>query len=195
MKKKNICVFASGNGSNMEHIYNYFSKSDFATVNCVVCNNPKAGLIKRAERLQLPLRMIDRSLLYDSDILSLELKELGTDLIVLAGFLWLIPAHLLAAFPGRIVNIHPALLPAHGGKGMYGMHIHETVLKSGDPVSGITIHIVNERYDEGDILFQTSIAVLKDESAEQLAERIHTLEYAWYPKIIEKLLMKLFKEQ
>lgn len=190
MRKKNIAVFVSGNGSNMERISDYFNSGSFAQIHRVICNNPKAGAIARANRLQIPLSLIDRASFYESDRISRELLEAQTDLIVLAGFLWLIPAHLIESFPERIINIHPALLPKYGGKGMYGMRIHRSVIENKEAASGISIHYVNENYDEGNLIFQSSIPVHEHESPEQLAARIHELEYEWYPKIIEQLLQE-----
>ncbi len=191
MLKKRIVVFASGNGSNMECIHHYFSTTQFAEVHSVVCNKPSAGVIERANRLGIPVRMIDRNYLYESNRLSIELKQAHIDLIVLAGFMWLIPKHLIHYFPNRIINIHPALLPAYGGKGMYGMQIHSAVIRNKEKVSGITIHYVNEQYDEGKHIFQQSIPLSPDQTPEQLATRIHALEHEWYPQIIEKLLVNL----
>ncbi|MCK9449676.1 MAG: phosphoribosylglycinamide formyltransferase [Bacteroidales bacterium] len=191
MLKKRIVVFASGNGSNMECIHHYFSTTQFAEVHSVVCNKPSAGVIERANRLGIPVRMIDRNYLYESNRLSIELKQAHIDLIVLAGFMWLIPKHLIHYFPNRIINIHPALLPAYGGKGMYGMQIHSAVIRNKEKVSGITIHYVNEQYDEGKHIFQQSIPLSPDQTPEQLATRIHALEHEWYSQIIEKLLVNL----
>lgn len=189
MKKKKIAVFASGSGTNLERIANYFAKGNVAEVAVLVCNRQGAGVTERAQRLRIPVIMIDKNSFSNTSELSEALLASGIDLIVLAGFLWLVPEHLLHAFPKQIINIHPALLPQYGGKGMYGQHVHEAVIRSGEKFSGITIHFVNEKYDEGDIIFQESIAVRKGETAAELAARIHQLEYKWFPKVIESILL------
>lgn len=188
MNKKRIAIFASGSGTNMERITQYFASGDLADVVLVVCNNKRAGVIERAHRLGIPLTMINRGDFYETDHLSKELLTSGIDLIVLAGFLWLVPEHLIRSFPKKIINIHPALLPSFGGKGMYGMFVHEAVIRSGTKETGITIHYVNEQYDEGDVIFQKAIPVNTSETPQQLANRIHELEYTWFPKVIEALL-------
>jgi len=185
---KRIAIFASGSGTNMVRIAACFSGSKLATVSLVVCNKPGAGVIKRAEKAGIPVMMIDRHLLYDTDELVAKLLSMQIDLVVLAGFLWLIPQHLLRAFPQRIINIHPALLPSFGGKGMYGSRVHQAVIAAGASVSGITIHYVNEHYDEGDVIFQASVTLQPGETPESLADRIHALEYEHYPVVIEQLL-------
>lgn len=188
MNKKRIAIFASGNGTNMERITQYFASGDLAEVVLVVCNNKGAGVIERAHRIGIPLIMINRGDFYETDHLSKELLTSGIDLIVLAGFLWLVPEHLIRTFPKKIINIHPALLPLFGGKGMYGMFVHEAVIRSGAKQTGITIHYVNEQYDEGGVIFQKAIPVHSSETPQQLANRIHELEYTWFPKVIEDLL-------
>ena len=185
---KKMIVFASGSGSNMENLVNYFSHSPLVEVSLLVCNNPRAGVLQRAERLGIPVEMISRKTFYDTDHLTQKFLLMEADLLVLAGFLWLLPPTLVEAFPQRIINIHPALLPKYGGKGMYGDKVHEAVVAAGEPFSGITIHYVNEHYDEGDILFQEKIALQPGETAASLAARIHELEHNFYPKVIEKWL-------
>lgn len=185
---KNLVVFVSGSGTNMENIARYFSASDVARVSMVVCNKPGAGAIARAERLGIPVRMITKTDFARPETLIEELKVLPAHLIVLAGFLWLLPEALIKAYPGRIINIHPALLPAYGGKGMYGMRVHEAVVAAGETRSGITIHYVDEHYDRGEIIFQASTELKAGDTAESLAERIHALEYEHFPKVIERLL-------
>jgi phosphoribosylglycinamide formyltransferase 1 len=185
---KRIVIFASGSGTNMERIASVFASDSEIEITLVICNKPGAGVIARAEKAGIPVRMIDRASFYETDKLTLELLSLKTDLIVLAGFLWLVPQHLLSAFPGRIINIHPALLPKYGGKGMYGEKIHEAVVSAGEKESGITIHFVNEHYDSGDIVFQKAFKLHPDETPATLAQRIHTLEYEHFPKVIEQLL-------
>jgi phosphoribosylglycinamide formyltransferase 1 len=185
---KRMVIFASGSGTNMERIASVFASDSEIEITLVICNKPGAGVIARAEKAGIPVRMIDRASFYETDKLTLELLSLKTDLIVLAGFLWLVPQHLLSAFPGRIINIHPALLPKYGGKGMYGEKVHEAVVSAGEKESGITIHFVNEHYDSGDIIFQKAFKLHPDETPATLAQRIHTLEYEHFPKVIEQLL-------
>jgi phosphoribosylglycinamide formyltransferase 1 len=185
---KRMVIFASGSGTNMERIASVFASDSEIEITLVICNKPGAGVIARAEKAGIPVRMIDRASFYETDKLTLELLSLKTDLIVLAGFLWLVPQHLLSAFPGRIINIHPALLPKYGGKGMYGEKVHEAVVSAGEKESGITIHFVNEHYDSGDIIFQKAFKLHPDETPATLVQRIHTLEYEHFPKVIEQLL-------
>lgn len=185
---KRMVIFASGSGTNMERIAAVFASDPEIEIALVLCNRPGAGVIARAAKAGIQVRMIDRASFYETDELTQELLSLKTDLIVLAGFLWLVPQHLLSAFPGRIINIHPALLPKFGGKGMYGEKVHEAVVSAGEKVSGITIHFVNEHYDSGDIIFQKAFELHPDETPSSLAQRIHSLEYEHFPKVIEQLL-------
>ena len=188
---KNIAIFASGEGTNAQKIIDHFNGSSLARVTLVVSNNPSAKVLQRAATAGVPTHVISRDAFYESDALIEKLKEEQIDLVVLAGFLWMIPASLVKAFPERIVNIHPALLPKFGGKGMYGMHVHKAVIDAGEKESGITIHFVNERYDEGRIIAQHSCAVSGNESCEMLAEKIHALEHLHFPAAIEKVLSGL----
>lgn len=190
MKKKKIAIFASGNGSNAQRIIEFFRDHRSASVSMVLTNNPSAYVIKRAEILNVPCVIFDKQDLFNNGKITSLLLKNGTDLIVLAGFLWLIPADIVSRFSGRIVNIHPALLPGYGGPGMYGMKVHRTVIDAGDPESGISIHYVNEKYDEGDIIFQAKCPVDKNDTPETLAEKVHQLEYLHYPAIIEKIISK-----
>ena len=185
---KRISIFASGSGSNAENIVRYFSGSDEVECALILSNRPDAKVLDRAKKLGVPSMVFNRQEFYHSDIILERLLETGTDLIVLAGFLWLVPENLLRTFKNRVINIHPALLPKYGGKGMYGMKVHEAVKKSGDEVSGISIHFVNERYDEGEIIFQAECPVESGDTPESIAEKVHKLEYRYYPKVIEKLL-------
>lgn len=185
---KRIAIFASGNGSNAEHIANYFSKTNLARVEAIYCNNPKAYVIQRANQLNIPLVPIDREKFYASEVVLRDLQARKIDLIVLAGFLWLIPGNITRNFSQCIVNIHPALLPKYGGKGMFGANVHEAVIDAGDTESGITIHLVDEVYDMGTTLLQVKCPIVPDETPESLAEKIHQLEYEHFPKVIEKLL-------
>ena len=188
---KQLAVFVSGSGTNMERIATYFAENQKANIALVVCNNAQAGAIERAKRLGIPLLLIDKTTMYQSDELVNQLRRLQIDLVVLAGFLWLIPQNLLDAFPNRIVNIHPALLPAYGGKGMYGEKVHQAVIAAKEQYSGITIHFVNEQYDAGAVIFQAKFELHPGETPDSLAQRIHHLEYANYPKVIETLLEKM----
>jgi len=183
-----IAVFASGNGSNAQRIADYFSKHDLLEIAVIYCNNPNAFVLQRAKNLGIPSVLFNRDTFYHSDFVPDDLKKREVDWIILAGFLWLIPANLLNAFPQRIINIHPALLPKYGGKGMYGMRVHEAVIAAGEQESGITIHYVNESYDEGSIIFQASCQILTGDTPEMLAAKIHDLEYVFYPLIISKQL-------
>lgn len=185
---KRIVIFASGSGTNMERIAEWFAGNKSVEISLVVCNKPGAGVIARAARFGIPVEMIDKESFYSTGSLTEKLCLIQTDLIVLAGFLWLVPQSLLEAFPRKIINIHPALLPSYGGKGMYGMRVHEAVVSAKEPYSGITIHHVNEHYDEGDVIFQAKIALNEGETALSLAARIHELEYRHFPEVIESLL-------
>ena len=186
-KKIQIAVFASGAGSNAQMIIEYFERSETADVALVVCNKKGAGVINIAAAAGVPVLMIEKDK-FQKDGYVAELKEAGIDFNVLAGFLWKIPQPIIDAWPRKIVNIHPALLPRYGGKGMYGHYVHESVLNAGDVESGITIHYVDEHYDNGDIIFQTACPIVEGDSAETLAQRIHTLEHLHYPRVIDELL-------
>jgi len=188
MKKKNIAILASGSGTNAENIIRYFSASPLASVKLVLSNNPNAYVLKRAENHAVKTCLFNREQFYNSGKVSQILKENLIDLVVLAGFLWLIPTGMIKDYPGRIINIHPALLPRYGGKGMYGIHVHRAVIESGDKESGISIHYVNERYDEGNIIFQASCPVSVNDTPETLADKIHELEHKHYPKVIEEVI-------
>ncbi|HAH59524.1 MAG: phosphoribosylglycinamide formyltransferase [Lentimicrobiaceae bacterium] len=185
---KRIAVFASGNGSNAENITRYFATSDLAKVEAIYCNNPKAHVIRRATNLKVPLVLFDREKFYASDVVLRDLQGRKIDLIVLAGFLWLMPGSITKAFSQKIVNIHPALLPSFGGKGMFGDNVHDAVIEAGERESGITIHLIDEVYDHGTILLQVKCKLSPDETPESLAKKIHQLEYEHYPKVIEQLL-------
>ena len=185
---KNLLLFASGSGSNVENIARHFGSDPRVGIRGVFCNNPKAGVIERCQRLGLPLYCFNRVAFEDPAGLLRLLQCLEPDLIVLAGFLWKIPEHLVAAFPAKIINIHPALLPKFGGKGMYGMHVHQAVVNSGEKETGITIHYVNEAYDQGAVIFQKKVALDPSDSPDAVAEKIHVLEYEHYPAVVESLL-------
>lgn len=185
---KRIALFASGTGSNARKIIEYFQGDPSVEVALVVSNKASAPVLEMAASHGVPTLLIDRHSFYQTGDLAEKLQDLQIDLIVLAGFLWLVPDSLVKAFSRRIVNIHPALLPKYGGKGMYGMHVHRAVREAGETQSGITIHYVNERYDEGDILFQATCPVAPDDDAETIARRVLELEHEHYPRIVEKLL-------
>lgn len=182
-----IAVFASGNGTNAENLITFFSKSTKARVVLVLSNNKDAKVLERAKSLNVNTLLFNKKDLYGSDKLLNIVKE-QIDFIVLAGFLWKIPNTFIKLFPNKIVNIHPALLPKYGGKGMYGMHIHKAVKDNNEKETGITIHFVNEYYDKGAIIFQKSTAVAVSDSPETIANKIHTLEQKYFPIVIDSLL-------
>lgn len=184
---KNIAIFASGEGTNAQSIINYFRNSSSVKIALVVSNKAEANVLNRAKKENISTLLINKNSFYESHSTIEQLKNYKIDLIVLAGFLWMIPESLVKAFPNKIINIHPALLPKHGGKGMYGMHVHKAVIDTKEKESGITIHYVNEHYDEGKIIAQHTCSVSENETPESLAKKIHELEYAFYPKVIENL--------
>jgi phosphoribosylglycinamide formyltransferase-1 len=185
---KRIAIFASGSGTNAENLVQFFRTNPAGRVEMILTNRPDAGVIHRAKTLGVETILFDREQFYETGAIVKLLQERDIEFIVLAGFLWLVPAALLNVYRGRVVNIHPALLPKYGGKGMYGNRVHEAVIASGDKNSGITIHHVNQAYDEGDVIFQASCPVMKDDTADSLASRIHQLEYKHFPAEIEKIL-------
>jgi phosphoribosylglycinamide formyltransferase 1 len=181
---KRIAILASGSGTNAQRLMEHFADSAIARVVLIASDQPAAGVLQRAWDMGVPSYLFNGKQLKDGTLLR-ELQGQRIDLVVLAGFMRLIPAELVQTFPQRILNIHPALLPKYGGKGMYGMHVHEAVIAARESESGITIHYVNERYDEGEHLFQASCPVLPDDTPESLAERIHGLEHAHYARVVE----------
>ncbi|MEY3417461.1 MAG: phosphoribosylglycinamide formyltransferase [Bacteroidota bacterium] len=185
-----IALFASGSGSNVENIASYFANNDQVVFTKVYCNKPDAFVLQRAAKLGLATRVFTKAEFSGSETIVQELLDDQTDLIILAGFLWMIPVALVKAFPAKIVNIHPALLPKFGGKGMYGMHVHEAVVANKEIETGITIHYVNEHYDEGPAIFQAKVAVLPADDADAVAQKIHQLEFEHFPKVIEMILKK-----
>lgn len=187
---KRIVIFASGTGTNAENIIRYFKKTSNTRVVAVFSNRRSAPVLRKAHNLKVKALHFDRDALYNSNEVLHVLEDLDPDLIVLAGFLWIFPSNILKAFPDKVINIHPALLPNYGGKGMYGNKVHEAVITNKDEESGISIHHVNDIYDEGEIIFQAKTPVSSDETPESLAEKIHKLEYEHFPKIIEQLLQK-----
>ena len=184
---KNIVLFASGSGSNAEQIVSYFNQKNSARVVGIFSNNSNAKVLERAKRLNVPTEVFDRIELNEGNVLE-KLKLYKPDLIVLAGFLWKFPEHIIKEYPNKIINIHPALLPNYGGKGMYGMHVHQAVLKNKDKETGITIHYVNENYDEGEFIFQKSVNIEDCKTAEEIAHKIHELEHQYFPEVIGKLI-------
>jgi len=188
---KRIAIFASGSGSNAQKIIEYFQENPEIEVSLVLSNNPEAYVLERASGLGIPSYVFDRQLFYETDQVHDILRDIGIDFIVLAGFLWLVPANLLKSWPKRIINIHPALLPKFGGNGMYVDRVHKAVIEAGEKETGITIHYVNAVYDDGEIIFQEKFEILPDDTAESIAERIHVLEHKQFPEVIEQLLLKL----
>lgn len=187
--KINLAIFASGNGTNAENIVQYFSENINVQVVATFVNNKNAGVIERMNKLYIPVFLFDTETLYQSDKILEVLVENNIDFIVLAGFLKLIPEKIVEKFQDKIINIHPALLPKYGGKGMFGQKVHEQVIKNNDSVSGITIHTVNKDYDKGVVLFQALCRIEKTDNADTLAAKIHLLEYRYFPQIIEAWLM------
>jgi phosphoribosylglycinamide formyltransferase 1 len=185
-----IAILASGSGSNAQRLIETFRDHDQAAVVLVACDQPKAGVLQRAWDLGIPSRLFSGQELRDGSLLR-DLQALRVDVVVLAGFLRLIPLEMVRAYAGRMLNIHPALLPKYGGKGMYGAHVHAAVIAAGDRTSGITIHLVNEHYDEGEHLLQVECPVLPEDTPETLAERIHALEHAHFPRVVEELVQRL----
>jgi phosphoribosylglycinamide formyltransferase-1 len=183
-----ISIFASGTGSNARKIIDHFRCSEKISVELIVCNKPGAGVLHIAEEYDIPALLIEKEKFFRGNAYVDELIAAGIDFIVLAGFLWKIPPALIQAFPRKIINIHPALLPKYGGKGMYGHHVHRAVIDNKEKESGITIHYVDELYDHGDIIFQATCPVLENDTPETLAQRIHALEHEHYPKLIAGLL-------
>jgi len=188
MNKKRIAVFASGSGSNAENISRFFNQHPTIKVSLFLTNKPDAPVIDRAEKLGIPCYIFNREQFYNTETVIEELRKYSIDFVVLAGFLWLIPSNLLRSFPKRIINIHPALLPKYGGKGMYGAKVHETVIANKEKESGITIHFVNEEYDAGDIIFQAKCEIDTNDTPESVAGKVHELEYKHFPEIIEKVV-------
>jgi phosphoribosylglycinamide formyltransferase 1 len=184
-----LAIFASGAGSNAQRIIQHFSSSTQIKCALVVCNKPGAGVIDIAARAGIPVLMIEKEPFFRGDAYTAALSAQGIDFIALAGFLWKLPSRLVAAYPGKIINIHPALLPKYGGKGMYGNFVHEAVIAAGEKESGITIHYVDELYDHGNIIFQASCPVAAGDTPASLAKKIHALEHAHYPAVIEKTLL------
>lgn len=185
---KNLAIFASGSGSNAQKIAEYFADSKQIAVKVILCNNPTAGVIERSKSLGIPCYLFDKQEFTGDKVLSI-LEENQIDYIILAGFLWLIPPSFIAKYPKRILNLHPALLPKYGGKGMYGHHVHEAVIDNRETESGITIHYVNEAYDEGAIIFQAKYQIDEHDSALDIAAKGQVLEHKHFPEVIEKVVL------
>ncbi len=184
-----VAIFASGSGTNAENIINYFSDNNKIKVVLVLSNNKNAYVLERAAKLNVETKVFDKPIFKETDELIHFLKDKRIDFIVLAGFLWLIPQNLISNFRNRIINIHPALLPKYGGKGMYGTNVHNAVIENGEKESGISIHKVNEKYDDGAIIFQAKCKITSKDTAASLAKKIHKLEYEHFPKVIESWIL------
>ncbi len=191
MKKTNIAIFVSGSGSNCENLIRYFENSERVSIPLVVSNRSDAYALTRAERLGVPAVVIDKKGLNDPDVMKPLLEQYAIDMIVLAGFLPMVPDYLIDLFPRRIVNIHPALLPRHGGKGMWGHHVHEAVKAAGDTETGITVHHVTSVCDGGDIIAQYSVALSPDDTVDDIAAKEHELEMRYFPEIVERVVIDL----
>jgi len=185
---KRIALFASGSGSNAEKIAQYFADDADVEISLVLSNNPKAGVIERMRQLHIPVLLFDRQTFYETERITNILQKQSIDLIVLAGFMWLMPGGLVRAFPDKIINIHPALLPKFGGKGMYGHFVHEAVVANGETESGITIHYVNERYDEGAPIFQATCILSPTDTPDDVARKVQQLEHEHYPRVVASVL-------
>ena len=185
---KRIVIFASGSGTNAENLIKFFQNSGNASVIQVLTNNPHAKVLERAKSLKVSALSFNRIAFTKTDDILNVLRASKPDIIVLAGFLWKFPEHILNEFPNKVINVHPALLPKYGGKGMYGMQVHKAVVENNETETGITIHYVNEYYDEGTIIFQAKCDVSKNDSPQDVANKIHKLEMEYFPKVVEKLL-------
>ena len=189
---KNLAIFASGSGTNAENFVNYFSNNKKIRIGLIVSSNRKAYVLERAKNMGIPSVVLTKSEMSDSrKVLSILHDDFHIDFIVLAGYLLRVPPYLVEAYPRAIVNIHPALLPKYGGQGMYGDHVHEAVIAAGETESGITIHYVNEEYDSGATIFQATCPVMPDDTPHTLAERIHALEYANFPRVVDEVVSRM----
>jgi formyltetrahydrofolate-dependent phosphoribosylglycinamide formyltransferase len=186
-----VAIFASGAGSNTRQIIDYFRNSQTLRIALIVCNKPGAGVLGIAAKEHIPTLLIEKERFFKGNGYVDELKAAGIDFVVLAGFLWKVPDTLTAAYANRIVNIHPALLPQYGGKGMYGMHVHTAIIAAGEQQSGITIHYVDNVYDNGAIIFQATCAITPGDTPDTLAQKVHLLEHAHYPRVIEEVVLQL----
>ncbi|MFW0716945.1 phosphoribosylglycinamide formyltransferase [Pedobacter sp. N23S346] len=191
--KKRIAIFASGSGSNAQKLMEHFKRSNDIEISLVLTNNADAYVLQRADNFEIPTHIFDKHEFYKTEEVIDLLKNLDIDFIVLAGFLWLIPQNLIAAYPGRIVNIHPAILPKFGGKGMYGDHVHNAVIAAGENEGGITIHYVDENYDEGEYIYQARYKIDKGDNLEMIKFKGQQLEHLHYPRIVEAVVKKVKK--
>ncbi|MCX3263464.1 phosphoribosylglycinamide formyltransferase [Pedobacter agri] len=191
--KKRIAIFASGSGSNAQKLMEHFKRSNDTEISLVLTNNADAYVLQRADNFEIPSHIFDKHEFYKTEEVIDLLKNLDIDFIVLAGFLWLIPQNLIAAYPGRIINIHPAILPKFGGKGMYGDHVHHAVMAAGEAEGGITIHYVDENYDEGEYIYQARYKIDKGDNLEMIKFKGQQLEHLHYPRIVETLVKKIKK--
>jgi phosphoribosylglycinamide formyltransferase-1 len=191
--KKRIAIFASGSGSNAQKLMEHFKRSNDIEIALVLTNNADAYVLQRADNFEIPSHIFDKQEFYKTEEVIDLLKNLDIDFIVLAGFLWLIPQNLIAAYPGRIINIHPAILPKFGGKGMYGDHVHNAVMAAGETEGGITIHYIDENYDEGEYIYQARYKIDKGDNLEMIKFKGQQLEHLHYPKVVESLVKKIKK--
>ena len=191
---KRIAIFASGSGSNAEQISHHFKGRTDVQVSLILTNNPTAGVIQRARKLHIPVVIFDRTLFYESNRVVELLLNAGIELVVLAGFMMQVPANLINAYPNRMLNIHPALLPRYGGKGMYGHFVHEAVVAAGERQSGISIHYVNEAYDEGEIVYQATVELDPTDTPDEVARKVQVLEHLHYPRIVDEVVSALNDE-
>ncbi|WP_131535807.1 phosphoribosylglycinamide formyltransferase [Pedobacter nototheniae] len=191
--KKRIAIFASGSGSNAQKLMEHFKSNPEIEISLVLTNNADAYVLQRADNFEIPSHIFDRHEFTKTDNIIDLLKNLDIDFIVLAGFLWLIPKNLIDAYPGRIINIHPAILPKFGGKGMYGDHVHHAVMAAGEPEGGITIHYVDQNYDEGEYIYQARYKIDKNDNLEMVKFKGQQLEHLHYPRVVESLVKKIKK--
>ncbi len=189
---KNIAIFASGSGSNAENIVNYFNSNSRIKISLIATNKGDAYVVERAKKLNIPIHIFSKSQMNNPEEFVPVLNKYGVDYIVLAGFLLLVPEYLTKLYQGKIVNIHPALLPKFGGAGMYGDKVHQAVKEAGEKFSGITIHNVNEKFDDGDIIFQAKCDITNDDTAETIADKVHQLEYEHFPRVIKEHIERIF---
>jgi phosphoribosylglycinamide formyltransferase-1 len=187
---KRVVIFASGSGSNAENLIRFFQNRDNASVIQVLTNNPHAKVLDRCKKLKVSALSFNKTAFTETDDVLNILKSNTPDLIISAGFLWKFPEKILKNFPNKVINVHPALLPKFGGKGMYGMHVHQAVINNKETETGITIHYVNENYDEGAIIFQSKCEVLASDTAQDVADKIHELEMKHFPEVVDQLLKK-----
>lgn len=188
--KQRLAIFASGNGTNAENIIIYFAQHSTIEVGCVISNKPDAFVLQRAQKYNIITYIFNKTDFYETDKVLEILQKEKINWIVLAGFLWLVPKNILEAFPNRVINIHPALLPKYGGKGMYGEHVHRAVWQNQEKETGITIHFANAHYDEGQIIFQAKTSISPEDTPESIAAKVHELEYKYFPVIIEQTITK-----